>query len=125
MADDPARWQALGRVAEVRLRVRFANLEPSLNYVRVELNGHSLSDSTPRKIDLHFRVIKSGPISPYGYIYEYLLKPEVYPKSGDNVVKVTLVKRDPKLRIPFEVHEVDCAIDYRLHRHFERNPIEY
>lgn len=117
--------QATARVAAVRLRVRFANLEPSLNDVRVEFNGRALPDAMARKIDLHFHVIKPGPINPYGYIYEYLLTPELYPKAGDNVVKVTLAKRDPKLRIPFEVYDVDCSIEYRLHRHFEQRPIEY
>lgn len=125
LADDLGRWHALERVAAVRLRVRFGNIEPSLNEVRVEFNGRMLPESILRKIDLHFRVLKMGAVNPYGYVYEYQLTPDLYPKRGDNQVKVTLVKRDPKLKLPFDVYDVDCSIDYRLHRHFEETPIEY
>ncbi len=125
VADRLDRLRAVDRVAAVRLRVRFANLEPSLNDVRVEFNGRALPDAMARTIDLHFHVIKPGPVNPYGYIYEYPLTPELYPQAGDNVVRVTLAKRDPKVRIPFAVHDVDCSIEYRLHRHFEQRPLEY
>ncbi len=125
VADRVDRAAAQGRLAAVRLRVRFANLEPSLNEVRVEFNGRILPDSMARKIDLHFHVIRQGPVNPYGYIYEYTLTPDQYPKPGDNAVRVTLVKRDPKLQIPFGVYDVDCSIEYRLHRHFEQHPLEY
>ena len=125
LADDVARWHALERVSAVRLRVRFSNFEPALNDVRLEFNGRVLPESILRKIDLHFHVVKAGAINPYGYVYEYHLTPEFHPKRGDNRVKVTLVKRDPKQKLPFEVYDVDCSIDYRLHRHFEEKPIEY
>ena len=125
LADDIARWHALERVSAVRLRVRFSNFEPALNDVRVEFNGRLLPESILRKIDIHFHVVRAGAINPYGYVYEYLLTPELHPKRGDNRVKVTLVKRDPKQKLPFEVYDVDCSIDYRLHRHFEERPIEY
>lgn len=125
LADEIKAWHDLGRVSAVRLRVRFANLEPTLNEVQVEFNGSPLPESILRKIDLHFHALKTGAISPYGYIYEYLLPPEHHPKRGDNRIKVTLAKRDPKMKAPFEVFDVDCSIDYRLHRHFEKQPIEY
>ena len=125
LADDVARWHALERVSGVRLRVRFSNFEPALNDVRVEFNGRLLPESILRKIDLHFHVVRAGAINPYGYVYEYLLTPDLHPKRWDNRVKVTLVKRDPKQKLPFEVYDVDCSIDYRLHRHFEQRPIEY
>lgn len=116
--------EAQGKVAAVRLRVRFVNFEPLLNEVRVEFNGRALPDSMARKIDLHFHVIRQGPINPYGYIYEYALPPEWYPRRGDNIVRITLVKRDPKLRLPFGVYDASCSIEYRLHRHFEQHPLD-
>jgi hypothetical protein len=75
--------------------------------------------------DLHYRILKSGSIGPYGYILEYALAPEHFPKPGRNRVGVLLVKRDPKMKPPIGVYDVDCAIEYRLHRHFEKTPIEY
>lgn len=125
MADDLLCWHALDRVEAIRLRVRFGNFEPDLNTVKVELNGRLLPESILKKVDLHFRVIKPGAIGPYGYIYEYRLTPDFYPRQKDNVLTVTLVKRDPKQGLPFWVYDMDCSVRYRLHRQFERTPIEY
>ena len=56
---------------------------------------------------------------------EYLLPPEYFTRHGRNVVTVTLWKRDPKLNLPVDVYDVDCAVTFRRHRHFERQPINY
>lgn len=125
IVDNVAEMQARERVSAMKLRVRFGNLEPSLNEVRVEWNGRALPESITRRIDLHFRVIDRGPVHPYGYIHEYALLPDFLPEVGRNVVKVTLIRRDPKIRVPFEVHDADCVIEYRLHRHFEKRPLTY
>ena len=125
IADDLARWQRLGRVDEVVLRIRLSNFEPDSNRIRVRWNGSPLPDSILRRIDLHFRVIRQGPIGPYGYVLEYRLTPEHYPRPGDNTVELTLLKRDPKLSIPVGAYDVDCSIRYLAHRDFERAPIEY
>ncbi len=125
IADDLARWHKLGRVKSVRLRVRFTNLVPSGDRITVELNGTRLPDSILSRVDLNYRLIAVGAVNPYGYIHEYRLSPEYFPKAGRNQVKVTLVERDPMLLTPFEVYDVACAVDYRLHRNFQKQPIEY
>ncbi len=126
VADDLLLWHGQEKVASVRLRVRLTNYEHGLDEVRVELNGRLLPESILRKIDLHFRLIdNSTAVNPYGYIFEYLLPPEYFPKRGDNIIGVKLVKRDPRFKRPMDLYDVDCSINYRLHRHFERAPIEY
>ena len=125
IADDLPQFHDQGRVASVRLRVRLTNFEHTLDEVSVSLNGRNLPESLERRIDLHFRVLKLGAINPYGYVLEYLLPLGEYPKQGQNVVRVELVKRDPLMKPPVEVYDVDCSIEYRLHRHFESRPIDY
>ena len=125
VADDLPRWQALGRVKSVRLRVRVTSIEPSLDKMAVTLNGRSLPDAIRNDIDLHFRVLKNMAVGPYGYILEYHLPPDHYPRKGTNQVGVTLVKRDPRISGPVDVVDVDCHIDYRHHRNFEDSPIQY
>ena len=120
-----AHWNTLGRVKSVELKLRFTNFQPSADRVRVELNGAELSNSILEKIDLTYRLIGIGAASPYGYILNFHLGPEQFPTRGRNLVKVTLLARDPMLNLPFELHDVDCEIRYRLHRDFERDPIEY
>jgi len=125
VADDLARWGNLGRVKSVQLRTRFTNYQPYVDRVRIELNGRELPESCLAMIDLTYRLLKVGAVSPYGYIFQYSLPPEYYPQPGYNLVKVTLLRRDPKLNLPFEVYDVDCSVEYRLHRHFEEHPITY
>ena len=105
--------------------MHLANFEDGLNEARVELNRQVLPDSILRKGDLHFRVIKNAIAGPYGYQFDFLLPQEFYPKQGDNVVRITLMKRDPGLNLPVKVYDVDCSIQYRVHRHFERVPLDY
>lgn len=125
MADDLPRWEALGRVASVRLRVRLTDIEPSLNEVHIELNGRTLPDRMLKLTDLTYRLYELGAINPYGYVYEYELPADWYPQRGNNTVRITLVRSDPKIEFDFQVVDVDCAISYRVHRHFERSPVDY
>ena len=115
----------LDRLRSARLRVRINNLEPSLNRLRIELNGKPLPESMLQITDLNYRFVKEGVAYQGSQIYEYRLVPEYYPKPGENVVKVTLLEKDPDIDMPFEIQDVDCSIEYRLHRHFEPRPIEY
>ena len=125
IADDLPRQNALGKVDKVRLRVRLTSIEPSLNDVRIELNGRPLPDSLLKLTDLTYRLFQNGAINPYGYVYEYELPAGWYPVRGDNTVTVTLTKRDPNADFTLQVYDIDCAITYRVHRHFERSPIDY
>ena len=118
IADDLAHWHALGRIESVRLRVRITNIEPSLNELRVSLNGQPLDDSTLRLDDLTYRLYRMGAINPYGYIYEYGLPAERFPKTGANLVEVTLAKRDPGIDTTFELFDVDLGIKYLTHRNY-------
>ena len=125
VADDFRRWHSLDRVRSVRLRVRINNLEPSLNRLRIELNGKSLPDSILEIHDFNYRFVKEGVAYQGSQIYEYRLPLDYYPKPGKNVVKVTLLEKDPDVDLLFAIQDVDCSVEYRLHRHFEPRPIEY
>ncbi len=125
ISDELEKWGALGRVESVQLRIRMTGIEPLLNAIRIELNGQRLPDSILDIEDLNYRLISTGAVGPYGQVYKYQLSPEYYPKPGHNAVRITLMKRDPNIENPFEVYDVDCAIRYRLHRHFGREPIDY
>lgn len=125
IADNLKHWEDLGRLKSVRLRVRFANLEPHFDKVNIELNGALLPESILEKVDMTYRLLASGGAGAYGYAFDYSLGQERLPKQGRNVVKVALLERDPNLDIPFAVHNVDCIIEYRQHRHFKRQPLDY
>ena len=128
VADDVAYWRKLGRVKSVILRVRFGTILPD-DEVHVEFNHQRLPDSILKKVDMTYRmtgqISSSHSIGPYGYAYDYHLGPEHDPSHGRNFLKVTLLKRDPDIAANLSLLNVDCKIEYRLHRNFERRPIEY
>ena len=124
IADDLAHRHQQEKVAAVHLRLRLGNFDTDLNEARVELNGRLVPTAILQKLDRHFRVIPNGIAGPYGYVLDYLLPPEFYPAQRDNTVKVTLVKRDPKLKPDVVVYDIDCSIRYHTHRHFEREAID-
>ena len=129
MADDIEHWRKLGRVRSVVLRVRFGGIVPDIDRVRIEFNGKELPDSILKKMDMTYRLVgqesSSHSIGPYGYAYDYHLGPEFTPKRERNTLKVTVLKRDRDIQGNLSLVNVDCRVAYRLHRHFERRPIEY
>ena len=125
VSDDLRKYEAIGRVKKVCLRLRFTNLVPSIDKLQVEWNGQLLPEFILEKIDLTYRLWSGGSVSPYGYIFEFTLPSKFYPVSGMNGIKVTLLERDPRLNLPLELRDIDCNLQYRLHRHFELNPVDY
>ena len=125
VSDDVARAQALGRIDSICLRVRITSIEPALNEIQIKLNGQQLPDSILELNDLGYRLIGTGSVGPYGCVYEYHLTPEFFPRTGRNSVEITLLHHDPEIAIDFDVWDVDCAIRYRLHRNFRREPLDY
>ena len=123
IADDLVHWQQQEQVVTVHLRLRLGSFDTDLNEARVELNDRVVPPTVLQKLDRHFRVIPNGIAGPYGYVLDYLLPADLYPKRQDNVVRVTLLKRDPKLKADVVLYDVECEIRYHTHRHFERAAI--
>ena len=129
VADDVPHWRKLGRVKSVILRVRFISIIPDVDEIQVEFNHRPLPDSILEKVDMTYRLVghvsTSHSLGPYGYAYDYHLTPEHDLRHGHNFLKVTLLKKDPALAAKLSLLNVDCKIEYRLHRNFERKPIEH
>lgn len=124
IADDLSAAQEDGKLDSVQLLVHLTNIEPSLNDVRIELNGKVLPNEVLRLHDRIYRRHKLGGVGPYGYIYEYRLNSELFPVLGANRLRVTLIKDDPNINALIDVYDVDCVIKYRVHRDFDANITE-
>ena len=125
VSDDLRNGWDHGRVDSVRLCVRISHIEAALNTIRIQLNDQTLPDTMLELNDLGYRLNERSSVHPYGYIYEYDLTPEYFPKCDVNSITVTLTKRDKNITASFALSDVDCMIKYRLHRHFRREPLEY
>ena len=123
VADDLDRWQEAGRVEWVRLKVRITAIEASLNEVEVRLNNQVLGDDLLLLNDYTYRLTSKGPVNPYGFVYEFVLPPDCFPREGDNRVTVILRQRDRKISLPFEVYDVDLEVRYQQHGNYQRNPL--
>ena len=42
-----------------------------------------------------------------------------------NIVSVTLVKRDPNIEPPFQICDIDFDVKYRIHRNFNLDGLRY
>ena len=125
VADQVAEWDTEGKVAAVHLRIRITSIEPALNDVEIALNGRRLPETALRLSDLIYRLHSGGAIGPYGYVYDYTLDRANYPQAGENVVSVTLARKDPDVNLDFSLHDVDLEIKYLPHRNFKAKPIQY
>ena len=125
IADDLQSTAGQEKVAEVRVRVRITNIEPSLNTVRIELNGKRLPESLLTLDDLTYRLNTMGSYHPYGFVYDFLLPEKSWPRRGENQVRVTLEKKDTGIATSYEVYDVDLAIRYNPQRHLRDQPVEY
>ena len=129
VADDVSHWRKLGRIKSSVLRVRLANVVPDIDDIRVEMNGRELPDSILERVDMNYRLVGQGSawnvLGPYGYAYDFHLDTDHELAHGRNDLKVTVLKKDHDLAADILLVEVDCQIEYRPHRNFELQPVEY
>ena len=125
ISDNVPHWHALGRIESIHLRIRITSIEPTLNPVNCRFNGHLLPAEILQLNDLGYRLIHTGSVGPYGCSYEFHLTEKHFPIMGLNTVEITLEQRDPNITIDYNVYDIDCAIRYRLHRNYQRQPLHY
>ena len=98
VTDDLPRWQKVGRVHEVLLRLRVLNTT-ELDSLTFNLNGTPLPDSALRKLNEMYKM--SAPrYRVFGYWFIYKLNADQWPRQGRNSVSVTLVARDQDVTLP-------------------------
>ena len=110
VSDDLPRWHKMGRVHEVILRFRIAGCT-ELDRLKFQLNGNELSDDYLRKIDRTYRM-RAPRQRVYGYWFIYRLPEHLWPKVGENIVKVTLLKRTPHVIPPISLRDLELETKY-------------
>lgn len=118
ISDDLPRWNKAGRVHEVLLRFRVAETT-ELDELRFSLNGRVLPDALRRKINRMY-LMNAPRYRVFGYWFVYKLDAEHWPKQGQNVVEVTLLRRDPEVTPQIYLRDVELEIKYLLGKNFHR-----
>ncbi len=118
ISDDLPRWDSMGRVHEVLLRVRVVDSTEADRYA-VKLNGVALPDSLRRTVN-HFYGKGSPRQKTRGYWYVFKLDREHWPVQGRNTVEVTLLQRDPDVMPTPYLRDVEIETKYLMGRNYYR-----
>ncbi len=118
ITDDLPRWDKVGRVHEVPLRLRLAGATET-DRVEFRLNGKLLPDSALRKINRVYRM-RAPRYRVFGYWFIYRLDPEHWPVQGKNRVEVTLLHRDSDIIPALNLRDVELEIKYLAGKNFAR-----
>ena len=124
ISDDLPHWDSMGRVHEVILRLRVAEVTER-SRLRFTLNGKELPDHLLRKINEIYRMSAPRNRVQSGYWFIFKLDPEHWPVQGGNALEVILVETDPKLITPTAyIRDVELETKYLMGKNFHRGFVD-
>ncbi len=123
VSDNLPRWDKVGRVHEVLLRVGIAGTT-ELDRIRFSLNGKELPGSILRKINQMYRM--SGPRNRSGPTYWFIFRLDQahFPERGENTLELTLLRRDPGVLGAVSLRDVELELKYLMGRTFHRGYVD-
>ena len=123
ISDELSRWDRIGRVHEVLLRLRIVNTT-ELDRLVFKLNGKELPEGLLRKINQMYRM--SAPRYRVNNCYWFIFKLDRthWPVQGENAVQVTLVERDPDVAPQLYLRDVELEIKYLMGKNFHRGFVD-
>ena len=121
ISDDLPRWDMVGRVHEVLLRIRVMQAS-ELDRFSFKLNGKELPESLLRKIDHTYMIEAPRHRSHTSYWYIFKLDRDHWPSKGNNTVEVTLQYHNPETVPEIYVRDVELEIKYLRGKSYHRGP---
>ena len=123
ITDDLPRWDRVGRVHEVLLRMRVSETN-ELDRLRFKLNGKELPDSQLRKINriCFWTAPRYTVFETYWFVYR--LDREHWPVQGPNSLEVTLLERDPDVMTQVQLRDVELEIKYLMGKNYYRGYVD-
>jgi hypothetical protein len=122
ISDDLPRWDQVGRVHEVLMRVRITSAT-ELDRLSFKLNGMDLPSSLMRQINRMYAM--SAPrYRMFGQWYVFRLDKARWPVKGSNTLEVTLLKRDPDVIPTAAVRDVELETRYLTGKNFHRGFVD-
>jgi hypothetical protein len=119
LSDDLPRWQRVGRVHQVLLRVRVMGLNER-HRLRFRLNGAVLPLERARLINEIYRMKAPRYRTGSGRWFVFRLDRAHWPRRGENLLEITLLRTDPQALPPIRVRDVEVEVKYLMGRHFNR-----
>ena len=119
ISDDLPRWDKVGRVHEVLLRLRISNVT-ELDHLTFQLNGQPLPDSLLRKLNQMYRMSAPRYRTDSAYWFIFKLDKAHWPHQGENTIEVALTQRDPGVTPKPFIRDVELETKYLMGKHFHR-----
>ena len=118
ITDDLPRWDRVGRVHEVLLRIRVTETTER-DRLRFRLNGKELPAALQRTINRMY-LMNSPRYRVGGYWFVFRLDKAHWLEKGENTLEVTLMKRDREAAPPIGVRDVELEIKYLMGKNYHR-----
>lgn len=122
VSDDLPRWDRVGRVHEVILRIRVIEAT-ELDQLCFRFNGKEVPSSLMRTINQMY-TMDSPRYLVWGYWFVFRLDREHWPVNGRNVIEVTLLKRDPDVTSQIYLRDVELEIKYLMGKKYHRDFVD-
>lgn len=119
VSDDLPRWDRVGRVHEVLLRLRINNTT-ELDRLTFALNGKLLPAALLRKINEMYRMSAPRYRTGSAYWFIFRLDREHWPSRGENTLEVALTRRDPDVTPTVFLRDVELETKYLMGKNFHR-----
>jgi hypothetical protein len=123
ISDDLPKWDIVGRVYEVLLRVSVTG-STELDRFSFCLNGKELPSNMLRKINEMIWLTGPRGGGSGGYWFVYTLNEDNWPVEGNNLLEVTLDHRDPDVISDVTVRQVELETKYLMGKNFRRGFVD-
>jgi hypothetical protein len=122
ISDDLERWDRVGRVHEVLLRIRIVGAT-ELDELSFRINDSEIPTSLMRTINQMY-TMSSPRFRVGGYWFVFRLDREHWPTQGANRIDVTLRKRDADVTPGIFLRDVELDIKYLMGKNFHRGFVD-
>ena len=123
ISDDLPRWDSVGRVHDVLVRVGITG-SSELDRICFKLNGKELPASSMRTINLMFRMNVPRNRSVGGYWFIFRSERDRWPIQGKNTLEVTLLERDPDLMGEVSIQHLELETKYLMGKNFYHGEVD-
>ena len=123
ISDDLPRWDGVGRVHQVVLRLRVMSTT-ELDRLQFALNGKDLPETSLRKINEMYRMAAPRYRTGSGYWFVFDLDREHWPVKGRNRIEVTLSERDPGVKPQIYLRDVELQTKYLKGKNSNRDFVD-
>ena len=119
ISDDLVRWNQVGRLHQVILRIRVMNTVET-DRLSFYLNNIELPDSLLRKINQIYRMQAPRYRTGSGYWFIYKLDQDQWPKKDENTLQISLLQRATGITSQIYIRDIELEIKYLMGKNFYR-----